>query len=200
MSDFKSTLPPRKRAKTKEEKEQRRLERIMRNRKAACQSREKKRKYVESLESYIVKLTETVGNLKYNQDLLLKENPELSSQLKPVNDLSEYSNFKFETPKKPQLDYMENTPISPDSVSNSSPKEPVFQPEVSHDTQIPNSVSDPEISVSDSESLEVDPLLIKPIDDYLLPGSITPGDSPLNLSLYDNSNPDFEHNSEVVVA
>ncbi|CAI4451439.1 CFF_collapsed_G0017020.mRNA.1.CDS.1 [Saccharomyces cerevisiae] len=42
-TNFKSTLPPRKRAKTKEEKEQRRIERILRNRRAAHQSREKKR-------------------------------------------------------------------------------------------------------------------------------------------------------------
>ncbi|CCF57343.1 hypothetical protein KAFR_0C03510 [Kazachstania africana CBS 2517] len=48
--DFKSTLPPRKRAKTKEEKEQRRIERILRNRKAAHQSREKKRLHLKFLE------------------------------------------------------------------------------------------------------------------------------------------------------
>ena len=49
-TDFKSTLPPRKRAKTKEEKEQRRIERILRNRKAAHQSREKKRLHLKFLE------------------------------------------------------------------------------------------------------------------------------------------------------
>ncbi|SCU90893.1 LANO_0D10198g1_1 [Lachancea nothofagi CBS 11611] len=48
--DFKSTLPPRKRAKTKEEKEQRRIERILRNRRAAHQSREKKRLHLQHLE------------------------------------------------------------------------------------------------------------------------------------------------------
>lgn len=55
-SDFKTSLPPRKRAKTKEEKEQRRIERILRNRKAAHASREKKRKHVEFLESYVLDL------------------------------------------------------------------------------------------------------------------------------------------------
>lgn len=44
------SLPPRKRAKTKDEKEQRRIERIMRNRQAAHASREKKRKHLEELE------------------------------------------------------------------------------------------------------------------------------------------------------
>ncbi|SCW00078.1 LAFE_0B08966g1_1 [Lachancea fermentati] len=48
--NFKSTLPPRKRAKTKEEKEQRRIERILRNRRAAHQSREKKRLHLQFLE------------------------------------------------------------------------------------------------------------------------------------------------------
>lgn len=51
------TLPPRKRAKTKDEKEQRRIERIMRNRQAAHASREKKRKHVEELEKKCVSLT-----------------------------------------------------------------------------------------------------------------------------------------------
>ncbi|KAK9471243.1 uncharacterized protein V1510DRAFT_420852 [Dipodascopsis tothii] len=43
-------LPPRKRAKTAIEKEQRRVERILRNRQAAQSSREKKRKQLEELE------------------------------------------------------------------------------------------------------------------------------------------------------
>lgn len=47
-------LPPRKRAKTKDEKEQRRIERIMRNRQAAHASREKKRRHVEDLENKCV--------------------------------------------------------------------------------------------------------------------------------------------------
>lgn len=57
-------LPPRKRAKTKDEKEQRRIERIMRNRQAAHASREKKRRHVEELEKKCVELTEE--NEKYN--------------------------------------------------------------------------------------------------------------------------------------
>lgn len=49
-TDFKTSLPPRKRARTQEEKEQRRIERILRNRKAAHHSREKKRAHLEELE------------------------------------------------------------------------------------------------------------------------------------------------------
>ena len=45
----KTTLPPRKRAKTEDEKEQRRIERIKRNRAAAHNSRERKRRETENL-------------------------------------------------------------------------------------------------------------------------------------------------------
>lgn len=65
-SNFKSSLPPRKRAKTKEEKEQRRVERILRNRRAAHASREKKRKHVEYLESYVLKLEDNMSRLQSN--------------------------------------------------------------------------------------------------------------------------------------
>lgn len=68
-ASFKSTLPPRKRAKTKEEKEQRRVERILRNRRAAHASREKKRKHVEYLESYVLKLEDNLSKLQGNFDL-----------------------------------------------------------------------------------------------------------------------------------
>ncbi|CEP64935.1 transcription factor HAC1 LALA0_S15e00716g [Lachancea lanzarotensis] len=60
--DFKSTLPPRKRAKTKEEKEQRRIERILRNRRAAHQSREKKRLHLQHLERKAALLEEILAS------------------------------------------------------------------------------------------------------------------------------------------
>ncbi|ANB14459.1 transcription factor HAC1 [Sugiyamaella lignohabitans] len=60
------SLPPRKRAKTKDEKEQRRIERIMRNRQAAHASREKKRKHVEELEKKCVVLTSENEQLQQN--------------------------------------------------------------------------------------------------------------------------------------
>lgn len=70
-ANFKTSLPPRKRAKTKEEKEQRRIERILRNRKAAHASREKKRRHVEFLESYVVDLEKQMHLVKLlNEELL----------------------------------------------------------------------------------------------------------------------------------
>nr|POE58646.1 transcriptional activator hac1 [Quercus suber] len=49
LPEPKTTLPPRKRAKTDDEKEQRRIERIKRNRAAAHNSRERKRQETETL-------------------------------------------------------------------------------------------------------------------------------------------------------
>lgn len=90
--NFKSTLPPRKRAKTKEEKEQRRVERILRNRRAAHASREKKRKHVEFLESYVLKLEQNLqilnDNLKKTTDVI-GEDKVSSLNLGSLADLSE---------------------------------------------------------------------------------------------------------------
>lgn len=76
-------LPPRKRAKTKDEKEQRRIERIMRNRQAAHASREKKRRHVEDLEKKCVSLS--------------TENEQLQGQVQQLttnfNEASDHSTF-----------------------------------------------------------------------------------------------------------
>lgn len=76
-------LPPRKRAKTKDEKEQRRIERIMRNRQAAHASREKKRRHVEDLEKKCVSLS--------------TENEQLQSQMVQLknsySEVSDHSSF-----------------------------------------------------------------------------------------------------------
>ncbi|KAK6875008.1 Transcriptional activator HAC1 [Candida tropicalis] len=94
---FKSTLPPRKRAKTQEEKEQRKIERILRNRRAAHASREKKRKHVEYLENYVLKLEENLKKLNNNYnsvfDLLSNDQKSLVTpkfeSLEDVTDLKE---------------------------------------------------------------------------------------------------------------
>ncbi|KAH3675179.1 hypothetical protein WICMUC_002835 [Wickerhamomyces mucosus] len=72
-TNFKTSLPPRKRAKTKEEKEQRRVERILRNRKAAHASREKKRKHVEFLESYVLDLEKQLSLVSELNFKLIRE-------------------------------------------------------------------------------------------------------------------------------
>ncbi|ANZ73496.1 BA75_01152T0 [Komagataella pastoris] len=71
-----SPLPPRKRAKTEEEKEQRRVERILRNRRAAHASREKKRRHVEFLENHVVDL-----------ESALQESAKATNKLKQIQDI-----------------------------------------------------------------------------------------------------------------
>lgn len=113
-TNFKSTLPPRKRAKTKEEKEQRRVERILRNRRAAHASREKKRKHVEYLESYVLKLEQNLLDLKSNHDeavnlLTVDQVKKLSPvELSDLSDLKEkiHSNLNSSV-KKDDEDYDE---------------------------------------------------------------------------------------------
>ncbi|RDW83994.1 transcription factor HAC1 [Aspergillus mulundensis] len=77
----KTNLPPRKRAKTEDEKEQRRIERVLRNRAAAQTSRERKRLEMEKLEN------EKIDMEQQNQFLLQRlaqmeaENNRLSQQV-----------------------------------------------------------------------------------------------------------------------
>ncbi len=88
------SLPPRKRAKTKDEKEQRRIERIMRNRQAAHASREKKRKHVENLEKKCVDmenenlhLNEQLKQTKQKQRELLGQHWVMMEQIKTLTGI-----------------------------------------------------------------------------------------------------------------
>ncbi|KAK3986346.1 hypothetical protein QBC44DRAFT_140320 [Cladorrhinum sp. PSN332] len=78
LPEPKTNLPPRKRAKTEDEKEQRRVERVLRNRRAAQSSRERKRLEVEGLEKRNKELE--VALLKAQQ-----ANNALLEQLKRLN-------------------------------------------------------------------------------------------------------------------
>lgn len=82
-------LPPRKRAKTKDEKEQRRIERIMRNRQAAHASREKKRRHVEELEKRCVSLTSENEKLHSGFSQVQTQNSQLFEQFKRLASLVE---------------------------------------------------------------------------------------------------------------
>ncbi|KAI5958288.1 HAC1 [Candida theae] len=87
-----TALPPRKRAKTQEEKEQRKIERILRNRRAAHASREKKRRHVEYLEVYVVKLEENLQKLSSGYQQLLKKlsvKDQVSTEELGLEDVSE---------------------------------------------------------------------------------------------------------------
>lgn len=70
----KALLPPGRRAKTEEEKEQRRVERLLRNRKAAEASRGRKRAEMEGLEKKVVEQARVIDELR-------RRNRELEGQL-----------------------------------------------------------------------------------------------------------------------
>ncbi|KAI1854404.1 hypothetical protein JX265_012438 [Neoarthrinium moseri] len=73
LPEPKTNLPPRKRAKTEDEKEQRRVERVLRNRRAAQSSRERKRQEVEALELKNKELEAGLNQLQKQNMMLLQE-------------------------------------------------------------------------------------------------------------------------------
>ncbi|KAI1199783.1 hypothetical protein F5X97DRAFT_295400 [Nemania serpens] len=73
LPEPKTNLPPRKRAKTEDEKEQRRVERVLRNRRAAQSSRERKRQEVEALELRNAALESALHNQQKQNMALMEE-------------------------------------------------------------------------------------------------------------------------------
>lgn len=73
LPEPKTNLPPRKRAKTDDEKEQRRVERVLRNRRAAQSSRERKRLEVEALEQRNKELEDLLVKAQKTNLLLAEE-------------------------------------------------------------------------------------------------------------------------------
>ncbi|GMG23216.1 unnamed protein product [Ambrosiozyma monospora] len=114
------SLPPRKRAKTEEEKEQRRVERILRNRRAAHASREKKRRHVEHLEKYVLELESCLNGLFTNQSSLLDSQSQLISLLSANNvDFSNVENLNVKPIEKIERpDYLEMTTVPDANTAN----------------------------------------------------------------------------------
>ncbi|KAK0726030.1 hypothetical protein B0H67DRAFT_480197 [Lasiosphaeris hirsuta] len=73
LPEPKTNLPPRKRAKTEDEKEQRRVERVLRNRRAAQSSRERKRQEVEGLERRNKELEDLLRQATTTNHVLMEE-------------------------------------------------------------------------------------------------------------------------------
>lgn len=215
----KSILPPRKRAKTKEEKEQRRVERILRNRRAAHASREKKRKYVEHLESHIKALTNNLEKFQKNQELLIRKLNDSQISVPNLNKIElGLPEFKFDNKKfiksnlskdvdDGDLDVDNDDNDDIDSVNEY--QEAIPEIDYDHNDHHENQSFDQDqpadqaihyTSNSDSNSsnsyIETPELLNENLNfiNYLSPVSIN-SPSPIDLSLY---NP-IEYNSEVVV-
>lgn len=125
-------LPPRKRAKTTEEKEQRRVQRIMRNRQAAHASREKKRKHVETLEKSCADLTDENKLLKKKCDEMKKNQVQMmEQQYLLATKIKQYQSIIQAAKALGDLTTLDNVPtntelISPaDTTNNSSCSSPV---------------------------------------------------------------------------
>ncbi|KAJ4377635.1 transcription factor that binds to CRE motif [Neocucurbitaria cava] len=131
LPEPKTSLPPRKRAKTEDEKEQRRIERVKRNRLAAHNSRERKRQEYEllqaekdqmeaDLQAYQHKMARMEAELKFYRKKYPGEAPE------PVFDLTT-SNDSLDTVCPARTSASFPSPISMDSMD--SPRDSSCQPE-----------------------------------------------------------------------
>lgn len=106
-------LPPRKRAKTTEEKEQRRIQRIMRNRQAAHASREKKRKHVENLEKSCADLTDQNKTLsKTCEDMKKKQVQMLEQQYLLATKIKQYQSVIQAAKALGDLSALDNIPTT----------------------------------------------------------------------------------------
>ncbi|KAI1836942.1 transcriptional regulator family: bZIP [Penicillium roqueforti] len=93
----KTNLPPRKRAKTDDEKEQRRIERVLRNRAAAQTSRERKRLEMEKLETEKIRMEQQNQFLIQRLSQMESENNRLSQQVAKLS--AEVRGSRSVTPK-----------------------------------------------------------------------------------------------------
>jgi len=117
------SLPPRKRAKTQEEKEQRRLERIMRNRQAAHASREKKRKHLESLELRCSQLEAANNALKgagSSENMYKLRVQQLETAIVMAQRSGEWASLNDVMNQPPMPDYFENVNGSQPSSASAS--------------------------------------------------------------------------------
>lgn len=93
----KTNLPPRKRAKTDDEKEQRRIERVLRNRAAAQTSRERKRLEMEKLENEKIDMEQQNQFLIQRLSQMEAENNRLSQQVAQLS--AEVRGSRHSTPR-----------------------------------------------------------------------------------------------------
>lgn len=150
----------RKRAKTEAEKEQRRIERVLRNRAAAQSSRERKRKEVEALEDVKNDLASQNEHLKADNAHLTaivqqaqNQTRQLQKEIQSLRAQLEGNGIapKTEIPSSPSLDLiLTPTSITHDSFSAVSPS----------DISTPNPIDgtlDPSYLSTPSKSVDIDP-------------------------------------------
>ncbi|KAF8427846.1 hypothetical protein EV426DRAFT_371072 [Tirmania nivea] len=155
-----TNLPPRKRAKTEAEKEQRRIERVLRNRAAAQSSRERKRKEVEALEDVKNDLASQNERLKADNAHLAtivqqaqNQARQLQKEIQSLRAQLEGNGIalKTEITNSPSLDLLLTpTSITNDSFSALSPSD-ISTPNPMDGTLDPSHLSTP------SKSVDIDP-------------------------------------------
>ncbi|KAF5577920.1 transcriptional activator hac1 [Fusarium pseudoanthophilum] len=121
LPEPKTNLPPRKRAKTADEKEQRRVERVLRNRRAAQSSRERKRLEVEQLEQKNKDLVAAIQQAEQMNARLMDE----LAQMRKANGLPPLSQelFSAQTAHQPA-----ETTVSPNATVDPSALSPCLSP------------------------------------------------------------------------
>ncbi|KAL5120598.1 transcription factor that binds to CRE motif [Pleosporales sp. CAS-2024a] len=132
LPEPKTSLPPRKRAKTEDEKEQRRIERVKRNRLAAHNSRERKRQEYEVLQA---EKDQMEADLKSFKERMAQMEAELSffrrkypgEAPESVFDLSPATNDRVDTICPARTSASFPSPVSMDSMD--SPRDSSCQPE-----------------------------------------------------------------------
>lgn len=103
LPEPKTNLPPRKRAKTEDEKEQRRVERVLRNRRAAQSSRERKRQEVEALEQRNMELEQAFAESQKTNEALMEELRRLRGEQPGASRIPSLESFKENVTLSPQL-------------------------------------------------------------------------------------------------
>ncbi|KAI8936970.1 hypothetical protein NX059_006198 [Plenodomus lindquistii] len=135
LPEPKTSLPPRKRAKTDDEKEQRRIERVKRNRLAAHNSRERKRQEYDLLQEEKNKMENDLNNYRSQMAQMKAELEFYRAKYPgqapgPVFDLSTaVSTDSLATVCPSQTSTQLTSPMSMSHDSFDSPRESSYQPE-----------------------------------------------------------------------
>lgn len=116
LPEPKTNLPPRKRAKTEDEKEQRRVERVLRNRRAAQSSRERKRQEVEALEQRNQELERAFAESQKANQALVEELRRLRGDQPSASRIPSLESFKENVTLSPQLFGVDNKAVIDDLV------------------------------------------------------------------------------------
>ncbi|KAF5243786.1 hypothetical protein FOXYS1_15287 [Fusarium oxysporum] len=160
LPEPKTNLPPRKRAKTADEKEQRRVERVLRNRRAAQSSRERKRQEVEQLEKRNKDLEAAIQQAEQMNARLMDE----LAQMRKANGLPPLSQELF----SPQTTHQPTeTTVSPNATVDPMALSPCLSPVPEESEEIVQQEPAKETILEQSENTSPD--LTQRVEDVPVP-------------------------------